>query len=88
MVHKKFSQIKLRNANDLQMAITSYRNEVKLHEQLFYSGLRNVRKSFENSIEDSVKAYTQQWVMIKVMQWVQSAIYKRRKKKKKKKQVE
>jgi hypothetical protein len=76
---------KLRNTNEVALALEKYRHEVKLQEHVLFSGLKNLRKSFFNSVEEAVKMYTQQWVMIRVMKWVQSALYSKRKKKKKKK---
>ena len=85
MSNKKNSPAKnLRTVNDVALAIEKYRHEVKLHEHVLFSGLRDVRKSFVQSLEETVRMYTQQWVMIRVMKWVQSAIYNKRKKKKKK----
>ena len=80
---RKTSKIKLRNANDLDLAIEKYRHEVQLQEQLIFSGVKDLRKSFIKSVEDALRSYTQQWVMIRVMEWVQTAISKRRKRRKK-----
>lgn len=85
MILSPHSKTKLRTTNDVALALEKYRHEVRMHEHVLFSGLKDLRRSFTRSLEETIKAYTQQWVMIRVMKWVQSALYKRRNNKKKKK---
>ena len=75
---------KLRNVNDVALAIEKYRHEVTMCEHELLSSLKNVGKTFGESVREKVLAYTLPRITVKVIKWVKSTLYNRRKKKREK----
>jgi len=76
--------VKLKNVNDLNLAVEKYRNEVKLLELELQSGFNNLQNSFVESVQNTVYSFTRQWLLTNVMKWAQSVFNNQPKKKRKK----